>query len=141
MAAINTVNALTSLITLNNTWQDINRSNTGSLYLVGVKANSKSATANISFTDVVKVCVEFGVDVGVANTIINVGLATLDFEDMTSSDALTNMKTAFQLVQGLPAAFHWRVRYIETKDARYSIGDTINNAPIVTDIALKAVTI
>ena len=98
-----------SNITLDGSWTRVNLKKYNDFYLIGVKkdkVNKKKDTLNKDC--VKKIRFEVAIASGKKNKYLTVNYLTLNFNDMTSSDAALNNITALTKVMNFPSTFYIR---------------------------------
>ena len=98
-----------SNITLDGSWTRVNLKKYNDFYLIGVKkdkVNKKKDTLNKDC--VKKIRFEVAIASGKKNKYLTVNYLTLNFNDMTSSDAELNTITALTKVMNFPSSFYIR---------------------------------
>ena len=98
-----------SNITLDGSWTKVDLKKYNDFYLIGVKkdkVNKKKDTLNKDC--VKKIRFEVAIASGKKNKYLTVNYLTLNFNDMTSSDAELNTITALTKVMNFPSSFYIR---------------------------------
>ena len=96
-------------ISLDGTWKEVNLKKYNDLYLIGVKKNKiNKRKDNLDKDCVKKIRFEIAIESGKKNKYLTVNYATLNFTDMSSSDADLNAITAVTKLLNYPSKFFIR---------------------------------
>lgn len=112
---------ISSVITLGSDWSSVSLGDYNSFYLIGIK-ESKGADDTIDPKDVKRLSFEVGIESGITNKYLTIGYLTLNFDEITSSDAELNKVTAMARYIGYPSTFYIRPTEIYTDKERFTEG-------------------
>lgn len=110
-----------SIINLGSDWAKVDLGDLNSFYLIGIK-ESKGETDTIDPKDVKRLSFEVGIESGITNKYLTIGYLTLNFDEITSSDAELNKITAMARYIGYPSTFYIRPTEICTDKERFTEG-------------------
>ena len=98
-----------SNISLDKSWTKVNLRKYNDFYLIGIKKDKSNKKKDTLDKDCVKkIRFEVAIASGKKNKYLTVNYLTLNFNDMTSSDAALNNITALTKVMNFPSTFYIR---------------------------------
>lgn len=109
---MNKIQKIFTKLTLND-WVKVDLGHYKDFYLVGVKGK-KAKKDIIDPEKLRKIKFELAIETGLKKKFITVAYLTINFEDITSSDAETNKLTAYAKYAGGPSRFY--IRAVEAVD-------------------------
>ena len=116
------VSNITKRIKLNRDWLSVNLGSFNDFYLIAVK-DKKEKKDIINPADIIKVRFEVGIDSGIKDKPLTIQFLSLDFNETTSSDEITNKMTAFTRVVNFPNQFYIRPVSIDTVEKTITTGE------------------
>lgn len=116
------VNTITKRIKLNKDWLSVNLGSFNDFYLIAVK-DKKEKKDLLDPKDIIKVRFEIGIDSGIKDRPLTIQFISLDFNETTSSDEITNKMTAFTRIMNYPSQFYIRPISIDTAEKTITSGE------------------
>lgn len=111
--------ALYKKILLNTDWKKVDLGKFDDFYIIAQKAKKDSRSDIIKKDDVRKIKFEVGVDSFTKKKPLTINYITLNFNDVSSSDVVTNDLTAIAKVLNYPSVFY--IRPIEIIDKNNNV--------------------
>lgn len=130
------IKKISSIIELGSSWANVNLEDLNSFYFIGIK-EAKTPESTIDPKDVKILNFEAGIESGLENTYLTIGYITLNFDSITSKEALINNVTAMSRYLNYPSSFYIRPTDIITYDNNVLTKGTTNISININSVKLN----